>query len=150
MLIYTGWYICLLVMIIFKGIKLIKGRKMDSWAAQSCSPKPAAVATPSSVFMPRGPWGWPVWPGAGWWLELISSATDSLVTSATSLCLSSHYMGIWGHPSLSLGSPVLITLPPPTAAPFCWQRLQEVSEGFIPLPLVFRRFQCLTAYSRQT
>lgn len=57
MLIYTGCYICLLVMIIFKGRKLIKGRKMDSCAAQGCSLKPAAVATLSPVPTLRGPRG---------------------------------------------------------------------------------------------
>lgn len=78
MLIYTGCYICLLVMIVFKGRKLIKGRKMDSSAAQGCSLKAAAAATPSPVLTLKGPRGWPACPSAGWWPKPISSATDSL------------------------------------------------------------------------
>lgn len=148
MLIYTGCYICLLVMIVFKGRKLIKGRKMDSCAAQGCSLKPAAVATLSPAPTLRGPRGWPVCPSAGWWLKPISSAADSL-------CALSHIpvprfplcrgLGTsFPFPGLSSAHHT------PLTAPCCWQPLQELSEGFIHLPLVFRRFQCLTAYSRQT
>lgn len=149
MLIYTGWYIWLLVMIIFKGKKIIKGRKMDSCAAQSCSFKSVVVASPSLVLTPRGAVG----------MARVSQCW--LVAEAHAFC---HGRPLCPWPHLCASVPIawgfgsILPFPwaspwsshSPPAAPFCWQHLQELLEGFIHLPVVFRRFQYLTAYSRQT
>lgn len=54
MLIYTARYVCLLVMIIFKGRKLLKGRKTDFCAAQCFSVRLLVVATACLVLATKG------------------------------------------------------------------------------------------------
>ena len=139
MLIYTGWYICLLVMIIFKGRKLIKGRKMDFCAAQRCNLKLAVVATLSTVLTPKGAVG--VARMSRCWLV----AEAHLLCHGWPLCPRPHPCTsvpiAWrfgGHPSPSLGSPLLIAFPPqPLSAGSVFRSFQRVlsicpwcSEGF--------------------
>lgn len=145
-LIYTGWYICLLVMIIFKGRKLIKGRKMDCYAAQSCSLKPGAVAAPSPVLRPLEAVG-----VARCWL-----GAEAQLLCHRRLCTFGHIPAplfppgggeVWGILPFSQAGPCSACSPShPLSAGSDFRSFERV---FIRPPLVFRRFECLTAYSRQ-